>query len=84
LTSRELKRFIIGGAQQIVPDSQGRFVLADSLKTFANIEEAVVFVGVGEWIEIWDQSKWGVYLKEIASSSAQIANNMYSEKLGNK
>lgn len=81
LTNRELKRFIIGGAIQVLPDSQGRFVLSDALKTFAGISESVVFVGVGEWIEIWDESKWNLYLKDIASRAGKIANNMYSDLL---
>ena len=43
---RDTKRFIAGGASEIELDSQGRFVLPESLKLYAQIEKDVVFVFV--------------------------------------
>ena len=46
---------IISTSFEIVEDSQGRFVLPNYLKSYANIEKNVVVKGVGSRIEIWSE-----------------------------
>ncbi|GAB4285643.1 MAG: division/cell wall cluster transcriptional repressor MraZ [Candidatus Dojkabacteria bacterium] len=55
---RELKRYFVGGMVQIEYDIQGRFVLNESLKNFASIGDTVYFIGINNWIEIWDSEIW--------------------------
>lgn len=78
LTVRDTKRFIIGGALEVDYDQQGRFVLPEPLKRFAGIEERVVFLGVGEWIEIWDEDRWKDKLGDLSDEVSDLA-----ERLGN-
>lgn len=78
LNVRDTKRFILGGAQQIEYDKLGRFVLPESLKNFANIENQMVFVGVGEWVEIWDESRWIAKLKDLSTKVGDIAEKLQS------
>ncbi|MFA6867415.1 MAG: hypothetical protein WCR54_07865 [Clostridia bacterium] len=49
--------------QEPEEDSQGRFVLQNDLKDYANISKKVVFIGLVNRIEIWPEevydAKWG-------------------------
>lgn len=78
LNVRDTKRFILGGAQQIEYDKLGRFVLPESLKNFANIENQLVFVGVGEWVELWDQDRWNAKLRDLSNKVGDIAEKLQS------
>lgn len=69
-------RFILGGAQEIELDSQGRFVLSQSHKDYASIIENVIFIGLEDWIEVWDANTWSEYLSGLSESSADIAQRL--------
>jgi MraZ protein len=73
---RDTKRYIIGGAVEIEHDTQGRFVLPESLKEFGNINEKIIFLGVGEWIEIWDEDRWKNKLNELSKNVSDIAERL--------
>ena len=81
LTTREIKRFVVGGAAKVDPDSQGRFVIPEPLLSFANITNEVVFVGVGEWVEVWDKSKWEEKLDKLSDDLTDLSNSLYKEVL---
>ncbi len=76
LNVRDTKRFIIGGANEIEYDSQGRFVLPESLRIFSKIEGGLIFLGVGEWIEIWNEEKWKEKLDNLAGNVSDIAERL--------
>lgn len=79
--TRDLKRFIYGGAKEVELDQQGRFVLPRYLREYAHIEGRSSFVGCGEYIELWDSAIWESYtemmniqIKETARKAAQNLN----------
>lgn len=76
LNVRDTKRYILGGANELELDNQGRFVLPESLKNFAELNKTAVFLGVGEWIEIWDQNKWNIKLNELGNNVSDIAERL--------
>jgi len=45
-------------------DKQGRVLLPNVLKKKAGIEKNIVIIGVGNWIEIWDEDNWKNYTTE--------------------
>lgn len=62
---RDTTRFLLGSAFEIELDAQGRFILPEALRTYAEIGKAMpagrqeaVFVGLGRWVEIWDSLQW--------------------------
>ena len=59
--SRMFHRFIIGGACECEPDSQGRFLIPQVLRTHANISKEVVSIGLTDRIEIWSKENWDQY-----------------------
>jgi MraZ protein len=55
---REIERFILGSAFEIELDTQGRFIIPKILKEYGKLDQTVTFVGLGNRIEIWNESLW--------------------------
>lgn len=64
LNARKFVRFFLSGAVECVPDKQGRILIPSSLRVYSEIEKDIVFIGMGNRIEVWSQSKWEVYNNE--------------------
>lgn len=73
---RETKRFILGGASEIDLDLQGRFIIPSTLKKYARLEKEIVFIGIGDWVEIWDLTTWNVKLESLKNNAAEIADRL--------
>lgn len=54
----DLEKFLGSSAFEISYDEQGRFVLPETLKSFAEINDTTIFVGSVNWIEIWSKVQW--------------------------
>ncbi|SRR5260221_2014405 len=76
LTVRDTKRFIIGGAVEVDYDSQGRFVMPEPLKEFAELIDKIIFIGVGEWAEIWSEEKWKLKLESLSRNVSDLADKL--------
>ena len=51
-------RKFLSSAFEAEEDNQGRVLLPKELVKFAGIEKNIVFVGVGNRVEIWAEEKW--------------------------
>ena len=78
---RELVRFFIGGAAEVEPDKQGRFILPPPLRKYSGIEGDAVFVGTGQRAELWSSDRFQSY--EETKDSAEEFNRYAEELLGN-
>lgn len=76
LNVRDTKRFILGGAVELEPDSQGRIVISDALKEFSSIEQKVIFLGVGEWAEVWSEQRWKDKLNILSKNVSDLAERL--------
>jgi MraZ protein len=54
---RALRRFI-ADAHEIVPDQQGRIVIPERLRSYADLGANVVITGRMKRAEIWDAQRW--------------------------
>jgi MraZ protein len=75
--TRGFTRFMFSGASEIDIDSTGRILIPDYLKEFGDLKNSVVFTGVHDRIEIWNEKRWKAYTKRIESEV-----DMMAEKLG--
>lgn len=73
---RDTKRFLIGSAQEIELDKQGRFVIPQDLKKYASLGNECVFIGLVDWIELWDKSIWDKKEESINSKSSEISDKL--------
>lgn len=76
-SSRDFNRFLLAGAVEMEVDTIGRILIPDFLKIFAGLESKVVFAGVGNRIEVWDEDAWQAYKKTVEKEADRLA-----EKLG--
>lgn len=56
--ARKITRFFFAGAAAVELDSQGRFLIPQSLREYAGIDREVVIVGVLDRAEIWDKKRF--------------------------
>ncbi len=56
--SRQTDRYLLGNAFEVEFDSQGRFVIPFKLRDYAKLNKEILFVGVGNRVEIWDKDAW--------------------------
>ena len=55
---RDFNRFFLAGGHDLETDKLGRILVPSVLRKFAGLDKEVVWVGVGNRIEIWDVDKW--------------------------
>ena len=56
--ARAFKRFLQGSAVEVEIDNQDRITIPQNLRLFAGLEKELMFVGQGEYIEIWAKSRF--------------------------
>ncbi len=56
--ARKFTRFFMGGAATCELDKQGRILLPQNLREFANLDKDVVLSGNLNRIEIWNKTAW--------------------------
>lgn len=74
--ARTFNRLYFSGAVEIVPDRQGRILLPQYLKDFAEIKREVIVVGVSNRIEIWAKNKWEEFYGSSRQSFEEIAEKL--------
>lgn len=82
---RDTDRFILGSAFEFATDKQGRFVIPKVLREYAGLKDEVVFVGLGERIEVWDKETWDKredYVQKHASEMVEKLAKGKNRKVG--
>ena len=55
---RGLQRLIVGHADDVDVDGNGRILVPPALRQYAALDHRVVFVGQGSKFELWDEARW--------------------------
>ena len=66
--ARDFVRFFLSGATECEIDKQGRFLLVNTLREYAEITKEVIIIGVGTRLEIWNKDKWKKYNSKCGDS----------------
>jgi MraZ protein len=56
--TRRIQRLLIGHAQELEMDKQGRILLPPLLRDYAALEKSTMLVGQGNKFEIWAEDQW--------------------------
>ncbi|MEK7521795.1 MAG: hypothetical protein AAB599_03285 [Patescibacteria group bacterium] len=81
-SARDTERFLLGGAFEATLDAKGRFVIPQILRDFGKIQNEVVFVGLGNRIEVWAKSAWierELHISKNAEKLLERAQGVYRE-----
>jgi MraZ protein len=76
--NRSFNRYLLGGAVEAEVDAAGRMLLPEHLRSRAKLENKVVFIGVRDRVELWDENVWNAYRTGVEEKADALA-----EKLGN-
>ncbi len=78
--SRKFNRLYFSGASEVLCDKQGRILIPDYLKDYAEIKQDVVLIGVSDRIEIWSKEKWQKFFEANQGSFESLAEKLVTEK----
>ena len=67
--SRGLQRFFFAGAAEAEPDKQGRILIPQNWREYAELEKDVTFIGTSTRAEIWSTEKWNRMNEELTEAS---------------
>ncbi|MCM8780629.1 MAG: division/cell wall cluster transcriptional repressor MraZ [Candidatus Omnitrophica bacterium] len=74
--ARTFNRLYFSGAVEVTADKQGRILIPQYLKDFAEIKRDVVIVGVSNRIEIWAKTRWEEFYNSSHQSFEEIAEKL--------
>ncbi|NMB33061.1 MAG: division/cell wall cluster transcriptional repressor MraZ [Clostridium sp.] len=73
---RAFARFFFAGATECELDKQGRVLIPQNLREYAQLDKETSIIGVSSRVEIWDRAKWGDYSGDENMSADSIAEKM--------
>lgn len=74
--ARAFARLMLAGAMDVEIDSQGRVVLPEYLRQYAQLGRDTVVAGLFNRLEIWNRETWESYKSETEKNSNEIAEKM--------
>ena len=64
--SQRVKRIMIGYANTLEIDTNGRVLVPPTLREYANLDKKMMLVGQGKKLELWSEESWLALLNEPA------------------
>lgn len=74
--NRDFLRLMTNQAVELTPDRLGRINLPEFLIDLAQLKKAVVILGSGDLIEIWDREIYFKYLDDLNQRAESIAESV--------
>ena len=74
--TREVQRFLLGGASAVSVDGKGRILIPSYLRAFAKIEEDVIFLGLSRYIEVWAKKRWNEHKRLLEENIGRISEKL--------
>lgn len=74
--TRAFARLMLAGAMEVNIDKQGRVMIPDYLRNYANMSKKVVLAGLYNRLELWDSEAWESYKAGTEANSGEIAEAM--------
>lgn len=67
---------LLGGAETLRTDPEGRVLLPESFRAHAGISSEVVFVGLGDKFRIWEPNRFSAHLAEAKASLRDLRTDL--------
>ena len=77
---RQFQRLFFSSSSPVKLDSQSRFIVPDGHQRIAKIKKEVLFVGVGDVIEIWAKEVYESYEGEVADEYGNLAQEIFTTR----
>lgn len=72
LKIRKIDAFLNANSSLVNCDKQGRILIPEFLRTYAELDSKVVIVGNQNWIEIWSEENWKKFMAKFINSQESI------------
>lgn len=76
--ARNFNRYLLGSAVEVSVDQNGRILLPEFLKEAVGLKGKVAVVGVYTRVELWDETVWTGYKKEVETNVDALAERLGS------
>lgn len=73
--SRKFQRQVNSATIECNIDKQGRVLLTNNLREYAEIDKEITIIGVSNRVEIWAKEKWEAY-NDVDMDMAELMENM--------
>lgn len=67
--ARSWQRLLVGFAEELPLDAQGRILVSPALRKFGNLKKNVMLVGQGSHFELWNVEAWDAKLAQAMSTA---------------
>jgi len=74
--SRAFIRFFFSSAAECPLDNQGRILIPQSLRKYAELEKEVILLGALKKIEIWDKRRWDEEMENLSNNIDAISETI--------
>jgi MraZ protein len=74
--ARQMRRLIFSGATDAALDKQGRILIPQNLRVYANLGDQVVVAGLNTHFEIWSTERWNDVIATIDTNASAIAEQL--------
>jgi MraZ protein len=74
--TRTFLRFFYSSGTDCAVDRQGRLLIPQSLRDYANLQKEVVLVGGGRLIEIWNKERWEEAFRKSQDGFDQVTDTL--------
>lgn len=71
--TRAFARLMLAGAMDVQLDKQGRIVLPEYLRKYAQMKKKTIIAGLYNRLEVWDEDHWNKYKQGTEKASGDIA-----------
>lgn len=71
--ARNFARFMFSNASDSIPDRQGRILLPQKLRDYAEIQDETIIIGVKNKLEIWSPAKWEEVVTKVEEATEDMA-----------
>lgn len=77
--ARTFTRSFFAGASICTFDKQGRIVLSDVHRNYANIKKECVIIGVNDRLEIWSENDYNSFMNDNALELENISEHLFED-----
>ncbi|MFC1638136.1 division/cell wall cluster transcriptional repressor MraZ [Patescibacteria group bacterium] len=74
--TRSFVRLMLSGAIDAEIDKQGRVLIPDYLKDYAELDKSVVVAGLFNRLEVWSENSWDEYKRKAEENNDEIAEQL--------
>jgi MraZ protein len=75
-SARDFGRLMFSGAADFIPDRQGRVLIPQELREYAQLDSEAIIIGLYNRLEIWNPNNWASVKTAVEENPDSIAEQL--------